>query len=132
MPPTALLAPRGGRRGLQVLPAGLVRYFYRRYAIGLVVASLSIERTGVLAPFLRPVRTQRRNRKAQEPMANTPQNLAALRRAKFNRDRGLRRLSQAVDAQRRLNARRADSTRANADPLGPSDPRHAYLTQSHD
>jgi hypothetical protein len=46
VPPTALIAPRGGRRGLLVLPAGLVRYSYRRYPTGLVVASLSIERTG--------------------------------------------------------------------------------------
>jgi hypothetical protein len=51
MPPTALLAPRGGRRGLLVLTAGLVQYFYRRYTTGPVVASLPIERTGVLAPF---------------------------------------------------------------------------------
>jgi hypothetical protein len=55
-------------------------------------------------------------------MTSTPQNWAALRRAKFNRDRGLRRLSQVVDAQRRLNARRADSTRGKADPLGPELP----------
>jgi hypothetical protein len=41
MPPTALLAPRGVWRGLPVLTAGLVPYFYRRYPTGPVVASLS-------------------------------------------------------------------------------------------
>jgi hypothetical protein len=41
MPPTALLAPRGVWRGLPVLTAGLVAYFYRRYPTGPVVASLS-------------------------------------------------------------------------------------------
>ena len=37
MPPTARSAPRGGRRGLSVLTAGLVRYFFRRYTIAPVV-----------------------------------------------------------------------------------------------
>jgi hypothetical protein len=41
MPPTARSAPRGVRRGLLVLTAGLVPYFYRRYTTGPVVASLS-------------------------------------------------------------------------------------------
>ena len=41
MPPTARSAPRGVRRGLLVLTAGLVQYFYRRYPTGPVVASLS-------------------------------------------------------------------------------------------
>ena len=41
-------------------------------------------------------------------------------------------VSQVIDAQRRLNARRPDGTRIKADPVGPSDPRHAYLTRSHD
>ena len=57
---------------------------------------------------------------------------AARRRGEFNRDRGSRLLSQAVDAQRRLNARRADDARTVAHPVGPSDPRDTYLTQSHD
>jgi hypothetical protein len=65
-------------------------------------------------------------------MTLTGQDLAALRRGELNRDRGLRRLSEAIDAQRRLNARRADATRAKAHPVGPSDPRHAYLTRSYD
>ena len=41
MPPTVLVAPRGVWRGLLVLAAGLVPYFYGRYPTGPVVASLS-------------------------------------------------------------------------------------------
>ena len=41
VPPTARSAPRGVRRGLLVLTAGLVQYFYRRYPTGQVVASQS-------------------------------------------------------------------------------------------
>jgi hypothetical protein len=41
MPPTALSAPRGGRRGLLVLTAGPVRCLYRRYPTDPVVASPS-------------------------------------------------------------------------------------------
>jgi len=44
----------------------------------------------------------------------------------------MQRVSSAIDAQRRLNARRADGTGTKADPFGPSDPRYAYLTRSHD
>jgi hypothetical protein len=40
MPPTALLAPRGVWRGLPVLTAGLVPYFYGRYLTGSVASSL--------------------------------------------------------------------------------------------
>ena len=64
-------------------------------------------------------------------MTRTEQNWAARRRREVNRDRESR-LLHAVDAQRRPNTRRADSTRTKADPFGPSDRRYAYLTQSHD
>ena len=64
-------------------------------------------------------------------MTRTEQNSAALRRGEVNHDRGSR-LSHVVDARRRLNGRRADSTRAKAHPPGPSDPRYAYLTRSYD
>ena len=74
-----------------------------------------------MAPF-DSVRTQQRDGKADEPMTSMEQSLAARRRGEFNRDRGLRRLSQAADAQRRLIARRPDSARAKAEPVGPSDP----------
>jgi hypothetical protein len=50
MPPTAFLAPRGVRRGLPVLTAGLVPDSYRRYPTGPMASSLS--RAGSLALFL--------------------------------------------------------------------------------
>jgi hypothetical protein len=65
-------------------------------------------------------------------MTRTEHNRAARRRGELTRDRGSRRLSPAIDAQRRLNARRADGTRTNADPVGPSDRRYAYLARSYD
>ena len=40
MPTTARSAPRGVWRGLLVLTAGLVRYFYGRYLTGSVASSL--------------------------------------------------------------------------------------------
>ena len=44
-------------------------------------------------------------------MPRAPENWAARRRGEFDRDGGFRQFSQAVDAQRRLNARRGVSTR---------------------
>jgi hypothetical protein len=55
---------------------------------------------------------------------------AARRRRELNRDGGSRRISQAIDAQRRLSARRADSTRTKANPFDPSDPGHEYVAQA--
>jgi hypothetical protein len=49
----------------------------------------------------------------------------------LTRDRGSRRLSPAIDAQRRLNLGRADGTPTNAGPFGPNDRRYAYLTRSY-
>jgi hypothetical protein len=57
---------------------------------------------------------------------------AARRRGALKRERGSRRLLPAIDAQRSLNARRAGGSRTKARPYEPSDPRYAYLTQSHD
>ena len=65
-------------------------------------------------------------------MTRTERNGAARRRGELTRDRGSRRLSPAIDAQRRLNTRRADGPRTKADPFGPSDSRYAYMRQSHD
>jgi hypothetical protein len=53
MPPTAFLAPRGVRRGLLVLTAGLVPDSYRRYPTGPVASSLS--RTGSPGPLPSPL-----------------------------------------------------------------------------
>ena len=65
-------------------------------------------------------------------MTRTEQYSAARRRGELTRDRGSRRLSPAIDAQRRLNARRADGTPTNPDPFGPNDRRYAYLKRSYD
>jgi hypothetical protein len=64
-------------------------------------------------------------------MTHSEQDVTARRRSELNRDHGARRLLQAIDAQRRLDDRGADGTRAKV-PVGPSDPRFAYLTRSHD
>ncbi len=130
MPPTARSAPRGVRRGSLVLTAGSVSYFYRRYPTGPVVASYLIERAGVLALSFRAGRTG--GREGLKTMTHRRQDLAARRRGELTGDHGSRRLSPAIDAQRRLNSRRADGAQTKGDPFGPSDPRYAYLTRSHD
>jgi hypothetical protein len=65
-------------------------------------------------------------------MTRTEHYSAARRRGELTGDRGSRRLSPAIDAQRRLNTRRADDTPTNADPFGPNDRRYAYPTRSYD
>jgi hypothetical protein len=65
-------------------------------------------------------------------MTLTRHDLAARRRGELNRDRRSLRLSPAIDPKRRLNTRPADGTLTKADPLGPSDPRHAHPTRSYD
>ena len=62
-------------------------------------------------------------------MTRTEQNVAARRRGELSRDRGSRRISPTIDAQRRLNAVQADGTRTNVDPF---DRRYAYPTRSYD
>jgi hypothetical protein len=64
-------------------------------------------------------------------MTRTEHNAAARRRGELTGDRGSRRLSPAIDAQRRLNARQADATPTDTDPFSPNDRRYAYLTR-HD
>jgi hypothetical protein len=65
-------------------------------------------------------------------MTRTEHNRAARRRGELTRDRGSRRLARAIDAQRRLNARRADGTPTNPEAFGPNDRRYAYLKRSYD
>jgi hypothetical protein len=65
-------------------------------------------------------------------MTRTEHYSAARRRGELTGDRGSRRLSPAIDAQRRLNTRRGDDTPTNADPFGPNDRRYAYPTRSYD
>jgi hypothetical protein len=65
-------------------------------------------------------------------MTDTEHNRPARRRGELTNDRGSRRITAAIDAQRRLKRRRPDGSRIKADPFRPSDPRHAYLTRVHD
>jgi hypothetical protein len=60
------------------------------------------------------------------------QDLTARRRGELKRKLASQRLSPAIDAQGRLNAGRAVGSGTEADPVGPSDPRYAYLTRAHD
>ena len=88
-----------------------------------------IDRSGVLALFL--PRGPNRGTEGLKPTTHTEQDVTARRRSELNRDRGARRLLQAIDAQRRLDDRRAEGSRPKL-PVGPSDRRFAYLAQSHD
>jgi hypothetical protein len=65
-------------------------------------------------------------------MTRTEHNRAVRRRGELTRDRGSRRLASAIDAQRRLNTRRADGPPTKADPVVPNDRRAGYLTWSYD
>jgi hypothetical protein len=65
-------------------------------------------------------------------MTRRTRDLPERRRGELRRDRTIHRVSLAIDAQRRLNARRADGTGTEAAPVGSSDPRYAYLARSCD
>ena len=65
-------------------------------------------------------------------MTSRRQDWAARRRGELHRERGFRRLSPALNAQRRLIDARPDGAWTKAGPLGLSDPRYAYLTRSHE
>jgi hypothetical protein len=65
-------------------------------------------------------------------MTRTEHNRPARRRGELTRDRGSRRLSPAIYAQRRLNAGRADGTPTDARARSANDRRDAYLTRSYD
>jgi hypothetical protein len=65
-------------------------------------------------------------------MTDIKHDVAARRRGEPNRGRADRRPSPAIDARRRLNARRPDPGEVNAGHVGPRDPRYEYLTHSHD
>jgi hypothetical protein len=94
---------------------GAGNYFRRRsYRLGgrVRISELS----GSLSPLL-SARTQPSNqgmRRSRSTMTRTEHNLPARKRGELSRDRGSRRLSQTVAAQRRLNARQTDSTRTSA------------------
>jgi hypothetical protein len=63
-------------------------------------------------------------------MTSRRQDGAARTQGELQGERGSRRLLPAIDAQRKLNAGRADGSRTKA--AGRSDYRYVYLTQSHD
>jgi hypothetical protein len=65
-------------------------------------------------------------------MTRRTRDLPERKPGELNHDRTIHRVSLAIDAQRRLNARRADGIRTKADPVGSSDPRHADLARSYD
>ena len=65
-------------------------------------------------------------------MTHTEHDRAARRRGELARDHGSRRVPLAIDAQRRLTVQSARDNRTKRDPVGPSDPRYAYLTRTYD
>jgi hypothetical protein len=65
-------------------------------------------------------------------MASSVRDRAARRRGELGRDGVERRLSPAIDAQRRLNAHRPSRVWISESGAGGSSPRYAHLTRSHD
>jgi hypothetical protein len=129
MPPTAHRASRGARRGLLVLTAGpLVLWALPHRPGGLVPIRLNAR--GFSPSSLRAVPTE--GWEGVKTMTRTEHHHAARRRGELARDRGSRRVSSAIDAQRRLNPRPARGTPTKADSVGPSDPRSGYPTRTYD
>src|SRR5437667_9522258 len=129
MPPTALRAPRGERRGLLVLTVGA----------GAVLLRALPHRPGGLVPMCLNARGSSCSFRASprgtgrfDDYEADGHNSAARRRGELTHARGSLRLSRAIEARRRLNTRRAAGSRTETHPHGPSDPRYAYLTRSHD
>ena len=58
--------------------------------------------------------------------------LSVRKGGEVSRDRTMHRVSSAIDAQRRLNARHADGTPTRADPVRPDATRYANRPRSHD
>jgi hypothetical protein len=129
MPPTARSASRGGRRGLLVLTAGPVAC-----SIGVTPPArwprpnLAKSRGGVPPLAGGPNRGSGR----REDMTRTEHERAARSRGELTCDHWSRTVASAIDAQRRLNARRACGARIKAVSISRSDPRCAYLTRPHD
>jgi hypothetical protein len=65
-------------------------------------------------------------------MTSTKRDDVARKRGELSRDGVSRRLSPAIDGQRRLNSQRRGAARNNASHVGPRDPHYEYLTDSHD
>ena len=88
-----------------------------------------IDRAGVLALFLASG-SHERDGKGSKTLTRTENTRAARLRGDLARDRRSRRVSSAIDAQRRLNARWAAAPGPRQTQSGPSDPRDAHLTRS--
>ena len=65
-------------------------------------------------------------------MTHIEHNRPARRRGELTNDRGSRRISAAINAQRRLDSRRGDSPRIKSNPFVASDPSYAYLSRVHE
>ena len=127
MPPTARFCATRREAWVTGFDCG-AGAFYGRYPPAWWTRPNLIDRAGVLALSL--PRGPNRGTEGLKTMTRTAHNSAARRRGEVTGDRGSRRLSPAIDAQRRLNAQRADGTPTPADPFGPNDRRYAYLTRS--
>src|SRR5205814_10160360 len=127
--PPARRARRGERLGLPGLTAGPVSYFYGGYPTAPVGSSLPDERARVLALFFRA--DPDRGTEGLEAMTRTEHSRAARRRGELTHERGSLRLSPAIDAQRRLNTRRAGGPGPKQTRSIRATPR-AYLKRSYD
>ena len=127
MPPTAHYASRGVRRGLLVLTAEPAACSTGVTPPARWPRPNLAKRAGVIALFL--ARGPSRGLGRHEDVTRTEHERAARRRGELVRDHGSRNVFSAIDAQGRLNARSAHGTRTKTVPVGPRDPRYAYLTR---
>jgi hypothetical protein len=65
-------------------------------------------------------------------MTRNDEGWSTRRQSAFDRMHGPRRLSAAIDARRRIDARQAVGSPVRVDRIGPIDARFGYLTLSHD
>ena len=130
IPPTTHSASRGARRGLLVLTAGPAACSTGVTPPARWPRPNLAKRAGVIALFL--ARGPSRGLGRHGDVTRTEHERAARRRGELARDQGSRKVFSAIDAQRRLNARSALGTRTKTLPVGPSDPRYAYLTRAYD
>jgi len=113
----------GGRRGLLVLTAGPVGVTSTGPTPPWWSRPCLVERSGVLGPLTFRAHAME-GPGGLRAMPRAPEDWAARRRGELDRDRGSRQFSQAVDAQRRLNAWRPANTRTKADAFSSSGPGH--------
>ena len=107
---------------------GAGRFVYRHYISPVASVRSGQNARGFSPSSLRAIPTE--GWESVKTMTRTEHGQAARRRGELARDRGSRRVSAAIDAQRRFNAQPASDTRSTADPFAPSDPRYGYLTRT--